>query len=183
MKNYRIFLETLHTGPEKHISLFRVMKMKANTKKTLTYAASVAIALAVGGLSAIVNAGKFEMDGLIQPALSPPVWLFPIVWAALFILMGVSAARVFLRGGESAGDALFIYATQLVVNFLWTVFYFSFGALLLSFFWLLFLIALVALMIVRFERVCPGAGKLNIPYAVWLVFAAYLNLAMYLLNR
>ena len=159
------------------------MKAKANPKKTLTYAASVAIALAVGGLAAIVNAGKFEMTGLIQPPLSPPPWLFPIVWTLLFALMGVSAARVFLRGGESAGDALFIYATQLVVNFLWTVFYFSFGALLLSFFWLLFLIALVALMILRFERVCPGAGKLNVPYALWLLFAAYLNLAMYLLNR
>ena len=159
------------------------MKAKADPKKILVYAASVAIALAVGGISAIVNAGKFEMSGLIQPPLSPPVWLFPVVWAALFVLMGVSAARVFLFGGESADDALFIYATQLVVNFLWTVFYFSFGALLLSFFWLLFLLALVALMLVRFERACPGAGKLNIPYAVWLVFAAYLNLAMFLLNR
>ena len=70
-----------------------------------------------------------------------------------------------------------------MVNFLWTVFYFSFQALLLSFFWLLFLIALVALMIVRFERVRPGAGKLNIPYGLWLLFAAYLNLATFLLNR
>ena len=159
------------------------MKAKANPKKTLAYVASVAIALAVGGLSAIVNAGKFEMSGLVQPPLSPPPWLFPIVWTVLFALMGVSAARVFLRGGNGAGDALFVYATQLVVNFLWTVFYFNFGALLLSFFWLLFRIALVALMIVRFERVCSGAGTLIIPYAIWLLFAAYLNLATYLLNR
>ena len=157
--------------------------MKANTKKILTYAVSIAIALAVGGLSALVNAGKFETPDLTMPPLQPPTWLFPIVWGILFILMGVSAARVYLCGGPGAGDALFVYATQLVVNFLWTVFYFSFEALLLSFFWLLFLIALVALMIVRFERVCAGAGKLNIPYLVWLVFAAYLNLATYLLNR
>lgn len=157
--------------------------MKANTKKILTYVVSIAIALAVGGLSAWVNAGKFEDPSLVQPPLSPPAWLFPIVWTILFVLMGVSAARVYLCGGPGASDALFIYATQLVVNFLWTVFYFSFGALLLSFFWLLFLLALVVLMIGRFERVCPGAGKLNIPYAVWLVFAAYLNFATYLLNR
>ena len=162
-----------------------VMKVKQNenTRNILTYAVSIAVALAVGGLSAWVNAGKFETPELIAPPLQPPPWLFPIVWGILFVLMGVSAARVYLRGGPEAGDALFVYATQLVVNFLWTVFYFSFQALLLSFFWLIFLIALVALMIVRFERVSAGAGKLNIPYGIWLLFAAYLNLATYLLNR
>lgn len=159
------------------------MKLSERTKRILTYAVSIAIALAVGGISAWVNAGKFETPELVMPPLQPPSWLFPIVWTILFILMGVSAARVYLCGGPEANDALFIYATQLVVNFLWTIFYFSFQALLLSFFWLIFLIALVALMIVRFERVCPGAGKLNIPYAVWLLFAAYLNLATYILNR
>ena len=157
--------------------------MKANTKKILTYAVSIAIPLAVGGLSAWVNAGKFEDPSLVQPPLSPPTWLFPIVWSILFTLMGISAARVWMSDCPDRSDALFIYATQLVVNFLWTVFYFSFEALLLSFFWLLFLIALVVLMIVRFERCRPGAGKLNIPYLIWLIFAAYLNLATYLLNR
>ena len=160
-----------------------VMRMNVKQKKILTYAVAIAIPLAVGGLSAWVNAGKFETPTLATPSLQPPVWLFPIVWGILFVLMGISSARVYLRGGPEAHDALFIYATQLVVNFLWTVFYFSFQALLLSFFWLLFLIALAALMIVRFERVWRGAGKLNIPYAVWLLFAAYLNLATYLLNR
>ncbi len=157
--------------------------MELNRKKTWTYGISIALALAVGGLSAWVNAGKFQTPGLVQPPLSPPAWLFPVVWTVLFLLMGISAARVYLCGGEEAKDALFIYATQLVVNFLWTVFYFSFGALLLSFFWLLFLLALVVLMTVRFQRVCPGAGSLQIPYCLWLAFAAYLNLATWLLNR
>lgn len=159
------------------------MKQTEKTKTILTYVLSIALALAVGGLSAWVNAGKFQTPELLAPPLQPPAWLFPVVWAILFTLMGISSAQVYLRGGREAGDALFVYATQLVVNFLWTVFYFSFQALLLSFFWLLFLIALVALMIVRFERVRPGAGKLNIPYGLWLLFAAYLNLATFLLNR
>ena len=157
--------------------------MNAKTKKILTYALAIAIPLAVGGLSAWINAGKFDDPALVKPPLSPPDWLFFVVWTILYTLMGISAARVYLCGGESAGDALFIWATQLVVNFLWTIFYFSFEALLLSFFWLIFLIALVALMIVRFERACPGTGKLQIPYLVWLLFAAYLNFATWLLNR
>ena len=157
--------------------------MKGKTNKILTYLVAIAIPLAVGGLSAWINAGKFDDSSLVQPPLSPPGWVFFVVWTILYVLMGISAARVQLYGGAAAGDALFIWATQLVVNFLWTIFYFSFGALLLSFFWLLFLIALVALMAVRFERAVNGAGKLQIPYLVWLAFAAYLNFATWLLNR
>ena len=154
-----------------------------NQKTTIVYAVSIALALAVGGISALVNAGKMVKPELAQPPLSPPAWLFPIVWTILFTLMGISAARVYLSACRDKSDALFIYGTQLVVNFLWTIFYFSFSALALSFFWLLFLIALAALMAVRFERCAAGAGKLQIPYLVWLCFAAYLNLATWLLNR
>lgn len=154
-----------------------------NKKKLWTYVVSIMIALAVGGVSALINAGKMTNPELAQPPLSPPAWLFPIVWTILFTLMGISAARVYLSECKGKSDALFIYATQLVVNFLWTIFYFTFGALALSFFWLLFLIVLVLLMLVRFERCVSGAGKLQIPYLVWLCFAAYLNFATWMLNR
>jgi len=157
--------------------------MNKQRKNIMTYAVSIAIALAVGGISAWINAGKMDNAALIQPPLSPPAWLFPVVWTILFTLMGISAARVYLSGCVGRSDALFIYGTQLVVNFLWTVFYFSFCALLLSFFWLVFLIFLVILMIVRFERCEPGSGKLQIPYLLWLTFAAYLNFATWYLNK
>ena len=163
--------------------LYRVMKMNSRKQQILAYGISIAAALAVGGISAIINAGKMEMPELAQPPLSPPAWLFPVVWTILFTLMGISAARVWLSDCREKSDALFLYGTQLVVNFLWTIFYFSFGALLLSLFWLLFLIALVVLTAVRFERCAPGAGKLQIPYIVWLCFAAYLNFATWLLNH
>ena len=159
------------------------MKMNDRKKTIAAYAVSIGIALAVGAVSALVNAGKMTNPELAQPPLSPPAWLFPVVWTILFTLMGISAARVWLSDCPSRSDALFLYGTQPVVNFLWTVFYFSFGALLLSFFWLLFLIALVVLTAVRFERCVSGAGKLQIPYLIWLCFAAYLNLATWLLNR
>lgn len=156
--------------------------LNEKTKKIRAYAISIAGALAVGGAAALVNAGRMENESLIQPPLSPPAWLFPIVWSILFLLMGVSAARVWLSGAPERSDALFLYCTQLVVNFLWTVFFFRFGALLLSFFWLIFLILLVVLMLVRFEKCAPGAGKLQIPYTLWLLFAAYLNFAVCILN-
>ena len=77
-------------------------------KKRTAYIISIAIALAIGGLSAIVNAGKMEKPELLQPPLSPPVWLFPVVWTILFTLMGISAARVYLSDCSEKNDALFI---------------------------------------------------------------------------
>ena len=157
--------------------------MKNQRRQTVSYALSIAAALAVGGLSALVNAGKMSKPDWIQPQLTPPAWVFPVVWGLLFTLMGISAAKVYLSECSGKSDALFLYGTQLVVNFLWTVFYFSFGALALSFFWLLFLLILVVMMILRFERCAAKAGKLQIPYLIWLCFAAYLNFAAWMLNR
>ena len=157
--------------------------MSTNKRQYWPYLVFPLIALAVGGLSAWVNAGSFSTPELIRPPLSPPPWLFTVVWAILYTLMGVSAARVRLSGSPAANDALFVWATQLVVNFLWTVFYFRFQALLLSFFWLIFLLLLVLLMIVRFRRIDRPAGNLQIPYLIWLCFAAYLNFATWLINK
>lgn len=141
-------------------------------------------ALAVGVLSSLISGGKMdEYNRLIQPPLSPPSWVFIVVWTILFILMGISAAMIYLSTSNDKSDALFIYGAQLTVNLLWTVFYFSFGARLLAFFWLLFLLALVLMMVKRFYGISESAGKLQIPYVVWLLFAGYLNLATYLLNR
>ena len=158
--------------------------MKDTGKKISPYAVSIAIALAVGGLSAALTGDKMEeYTKLVQPPLAPPGWLFPVVWTALFILMGISAAIIWKSDSSERSDALFIYGTQLVVNFLWTIFYFSFNARLLAFCWLIFLFLLVLLMAVRFFRLSPAAAKLQIPYIVWLVFAGYLNLATYILNK
>ena len=173
-----------YKAAQRHILSMGDFMKNEQTKRNRSYAVSIVLALAVGGISALVNAGRMDLSGqLIQPMLSPPAWLFPVVWTLLFTLMGISAARVWLSNCSERSDALFLYGVQLTVNFLWTVFFFRFRALLLSFFWLLFLILLVVKMLRSFERCTPGAGKLQIPYLVWLCFAAYLNLALWLLNR
>ncbi len=124
-----------------------------------------------------------DLSSYVQPILSPPAWLFPVVWTILFTLMGISSARVSLSACANRSDALFLFAIQLLVNFLWTVFFFSFKAFMLSFFWIIFLLLLVILTAVRFERCAAGAGKLQIPYIAWLLFATYLNLGVWLLNQ
>lgn len=158
--------------------------MKNTWKKIAPYVISIAIALGVGALSAFLTKDKMqEYAALNQPPLAPPGWLFPVVWTILFVLMGIAAALVWKSDAPGRSDALVIYGTQLVVNFLWSIFYFNFNARLLAFFWLIFLLLLVILMTAKFAKISPTAAKLQIPYILWLLFAGYLNLATYLLNR
>ena len=120
---------------------------------------------------------------ILQPPLSPPGWLFPLVWTLLYGLMGISAARIWQTPPSkmrSLGLNLFI--AQLVVNFFWSPIFFNLQAFGLAFFWLLLLWVLVLWMILIFRKVDPLAEKLQIPYLLWLTFAAYLNFGVWYLN-
>ncbi len=133
----------------------------------------------VGGL--IGSAESYET--LVKPPLSPPGILFPIVWTVLYTLMGVSAYLVWNSGDLDRTAALRLYLIQLIVNVLWPLLFFRLEWRLFSFFWIITLILLVILMLVSFNAICKIATYLNIPYLLWLLFAAYLNLGFYLLNR
>lgn len=151
--------------------------------KIKTYAISIAVALAVGGLSALLTGDSMEKyKALRQPPLAPPGWVFPVVWTVLFVLMGVGAAMVCLSGSSSKKKPIAIYGLQLIVNFFWTILFFLLEARLFAFFWLMLLLGLAVWMAVSFGRVNKTAGLLQIPYILWLLFAGYLNFAVYLLN-
>lgn len=148
-----------------------------------TYVISFILTFAVGGLGAAVTyLGMDSFRTIQKPPLSPPEWLFPVVWTVLFALMAVGAARVYLKSRSGSRRALLLYAAQLAANFLWCVFFFAMGAYLFSFLWLIVLIALVALTAYAFYRTDKLAGLIQIPYLLWLCFAGYLNLAIYIIN-
>ncbi|MBO4848487.1 MAG: tryptophan-rich sensory protein [Clostridia bacterium] len=158
--------------------------IRKKSNKALVYGISIAAALAVGGLSALLSMkGMKEFAELKQPPLSPPGWLFPVAWTILYTLMGISAARVYLADTQETKPALMIYAAQLIVNALWSPIFFELELRLVAFVWLLILIALTVIMIGRFKRIDVPAGNLQFPYLIWLVFAAYLNLGTFILNR
>ena len=119
-----------------------------------------------------------------QPPLSPPAIVFPIVWVILYGLMGISAARIWLAPPSSdRSNGLNLFIAQLVVNFFWSLIFFNAQAYGFAFLWLLLLLALVLAMILTFRKVDPLAAYLQIPYLLWLTFAAYLNLGVWYLNR
>ena len=121
---------------------------------------------------------------MIKPLLSPPAVVFPIVWAILYALMGIGIARVVLSAhSEERSDAIQVYLLQLAINFIWSIFFFSLrtygGALAV----LLLLLGLIICMIIRFRRVERPAAWLQLPYVLWVSFAAYLNAGVWILNR
>lgn len=156
-------------------------------RKIKPYIISIIIALAVGGLSAFLTRSSMEVyTNIKQPPLAPPSVVFPIVWTILFILMGVSSAMVYVKGRESSvpvSEALKIYALQLILNFFWTIIFFNMQSYLFAFIWLVLLWIAIILMIVSFRKVSPAAAWLQVPYLLWVTFAGYLNLMIYILNR
>ena len=157
--------------------------MKQNWKPYLVW---ILLAEAVGGLSGwLTREGtKIYQQTIVQPPLSPPGWVFPVVWTILYALMGISAARIYLTApSKSRSTGLNLFIAQLVVNFFWSPVFFNLQAFGLAFFWLLLLWILVFRMIRNFRMADPLAAKLQIPYLIWLTFAAYLNLGVWILNR
>ena len=150
-------------------------------KNLLIYIKSILVPVILGGIVGFIISGYMNYSSLIQPSFAPPAILFPIVWTILYTLMGVSYG--ILKSNNLTDDKInTIYYSQLFVNLLWPIFFFVFEWRLFSFIWILLLIVLVMIMIKEFYAKNKVAGLLQIPYLIWLVFASFLNLAIYLLN-
>lgn len=144
---------------------------------------AVAIPLAVGGLSAwITKDGMKAFETVNQPPLTPPMWLFPVVWSILFVLMGIASYLVVMQKGEDT-KALTLYTVQLIFNFFWSIWFFNLGWYLFAFLWLVALWILILATTVAFYRISKPAAWLMLPYLVWVAFAGYLNLGVWWLNR
>ncbi|HEX3037613.1 MAG TPA: TspO/MBR family protein [Oscillospiraceae bacterium] len=145
---------------------------------------SLILSFGIGALSGFLTSGSMEVyKKLKQPPLSPPAAVFPFVWTVLFLLMGISAYLIYNENAYDSGKALLLYGVQLLVNFLWPIFFFNMHLYLFSFIWILFLWVLIILMIRQFYKINKTAAYLQIPYLLWVTFAAYLNLAVALLNK
>lgn len=150
--------------------------------KLRIYVKSILIPVLVGLIIGAITSNSIEYNTLIKPALAPPSILFPIVWTILYVLMGVSYG--ILKSKSLVNSEIdFVYYLQLFVNAMWSIIFFVFEWRLFAFIWLLILLLLVAIMVLKFYNQNKVAGLLQIPYLLWIIFAGYLNLSIYLLNR
>ena len=146
----------------------------------------ILLAEAVGAFSGWLTREGTQIyaQTIVKPPLSPPGWVFPVVWAILYALMGIGAAKVYQApASKTRSMGLNLFITQLVVNFFWSPIFFNLQDFGFSLLWLLLLWGLVLWMILAFRKVKPLAAKLQIPYLLWLTFAAYLNFGVWYLNR
>ena len=145
----------------------------------------ILIPLAVGTLSGLISQNAWmTFENVQKPPLSPPGWLFPVVWTVLYILMGIASYLIIQSDApaDRTSPALLIYGIQLFFNFFWSILFFNLEWYLFSFFWLLVLWGLILLMMILFYRIHRVSAYLLIPYLLWVTFAGYLNLGIYLVN-
>jgi len=156
--------------------------MKRDWKKFLV---CLAIPLAVGALAALLTGGGMGEYGVMnQPPLSPPGWVFPLVWTALYLLMGWASYRILVSGApqQEINRALKLYGAQLAVNFLWPLVFFGLKWYLAAFFVLVALWVLIFLTMRSFSKIDEKTGDLLLPYLIWVSFAGYLNIGVWILN-
>ncbi|MBQ3133140.1 MAG: tryptophan-rich sensory protein [Clostridia bacterium] len=150
-------------------------------KKWVSLAGWIVGTVAVGAIGGLIG-GTDRYESLIQPPLAPPGWLFPVVWTILYILMAIGVWLVLQTREPGTYEAVQRYILQLLVNVLWPLIFFRLEWRLFAFFWLLLLLVLVSLTFASFRKFSKPAAYLLIPYLLWLLFAGYLNLSIYVLN-
>ena len=151
-------------------------------KSIKTLIISIIIPIAVGIIGSLLGNSSMGFESINKPSFTPPGIIFPIVWTILYILMGISSYLIYISSNKDKTNSLRIYALQLIVNMLWTFFFFNLKWYLFSFIWIILLIVMVSTMIYKFFKINKTAGYLQIPYLIWLIFAAILNFSIYILN-
>ena len=154
-------------------------------KPTKTYLIAILIPLAVGGLSALLTRESMDIyKDIVSPPLAPPGWMFPVVWTILYILMGISSARVYLSSDNKKAreDGLLSYGISLFMNFLWSVIFFRLRFFGFAALWLLVMLFFILRTVYYYAKVDKLASRLQIPYIIWSSFALCLNFGIFILN-
>lgn len=150
-----------------------------NSKKKLSFLI-IPLPILVGGLSSFLSGNM--ADGTVKPPLTPPDWVFPVVWAILYLMMGIAAYLVLKSNDYKINDGIKYFFYQLAVNFVWPIVFFRFEMYATAVVVLIILILLTVATICEFKKASKTAAWLLVPYLVWLLFALYLNIGVAVLN-
>ena len=143
---------------------------------------SILIPVLIGGFVGILVSQFMDYNTLQKPTFSPPGFLFGIVWTILYILMGISYGILKSKNLLNS-EIKWIYYLQLFVNAMWSIIFFIWKWRFFAFLWIILLDVLVIILIIKFYQKNKISGLLQIPYLLWTLFASYLNLSIYLLNK
>ena len=158
---------------------------KSQRLRPFTLFISILVPLSIGGLASVLSNEMMKQYHFFnKPPLSPPGWLFPIAWTILYITMGIASYYIVVSTAQKSEKltAIALYIAQLALNFYWPILFFNYSLFLPAFFVLLAMLIITVICTWKFFRLSRTAGLLMIPYIVWTVFAAYLNLSVYILS-
>ena len=136
--------------------------------------------LLLGGIVGFLIKDAMDYTSLVQPPFAPPSLVFPIAWSILYLLMGIS--YYLYRKVDENKTLIFVYYLQLFFNLTWTFIFFVFKLRGLSILWIIILIGIVLLLIKEFWQTKRASAYCFIPYLLWLIFATYLNIGIFILN-
>lgn len=137
--------------------------------------------LVIGISVGFIISGSIDYTNLNLPPLAPPKILFPIAWTIIYLLMGLSYF-ILQKNDNDHFLASIVYYIQLFVNAMWSIIFFLWKWRLLAVFWIILLDILVIYLIYLFYKKVRISAYLNIPYLLWILFATYLTIGIYLLN-
>ena len=139
----------------------------------------------LGSLIGLLISNYIDFNTLIKPPLAPPKLLFPIAWTIIYLLMGISYylyKKDIQEETETTKKITIIYYLQLFINLMWSIIFFILKNRLLASLWIIILDLLVIYLIYLFFKEKKISAYLNIPYLLWILFATYLTIGIYLLN-
>ena len=136
----------------------------------------------LGSIIGLVISNFIDYNYLIKPVLSPPGYVFPIVWSIIYLLLGISF-YLYKKNTNTNNKRLdLIYYISLFINLFWSIIFFIFKWRLFIIYYTILLLALVIYLVKLFKDEYSISAYINIPYLLWLIFATYLTIGVYMLN-
>ena len=134
----------------------------------------------IGGIVGIIIKNYIDYSFLERPPLSPPKLAFPIAWSILYLLIGTS--YYLYRKKDYNKQTIKLYYTGLLFNSLWSIIFFVLKLRLISIIWIIALVILTIFLFISYKKQNKISAYLLIPYLIWLIYATYINIGVYILN-
>ena len=134
-----------------------------------------------GSIVGLIINKSIDYNYLVNPPLSPPSYLFPIVWSILYSLIGTSY-YIYRKNNNDDSLTIRLYYIQLILNYLWSIIFFTLKLRTLAVIWIIILAITIIYLMIRFYKEERTSFYLFIPYILWVLFATYLNIGIIVLN-
>lgn len=134
-----------------------------------------------GSIVGLIINKSIDYNYLVNPPLSPPSYLFPIVWSILYLLIGTSY-YIYRKNNNDDSLTIKLYYIQLILNYLWSIIFFTLKLRTLAVIWIIVLAITIIYLMIRFYKGERTSFYLLIPYILLVLFATYLNIGIVVLN-